>query len=193
MPDQFPKGAQRAPLVFEGTNMELEIEIRATRDLSEEERKHIGEWLWHTFGSPEAAEYEWATPDWHVLVRVDGELVSHVEVVERVGTVDGRPVKLGGIGGVVARPQWRGRGLASLAMEKATAFMRDALGVEFGLLVCGEDMVAFYRRLGWEVVEGPMMCDQPGGKVTFIGVTMVLPVADKAWPEGTIDLCGLPW
>jgi len=67
------------------------------------------------------------------------------------------------------------------------------LGVEFGLLVCEEDVVPFYERLGWQVVEGPLTFDQPGGQATWPAVVMVLPCGGKAWPEGMIDLCGLPW
>ena len=71
--------------------------------------------------------------------------------------------------------------------------IRDELQVAFGLLICDECMIPFYSRLGWQVVEGPLMFDQPGGKVVFDDVTMVLPCAGENWPEGTIDLCGLPW
>ncbi|MBN1976229.1 MAG: GNAT family N-acetyltransferase [Anaerolineae bacterium] len=106
---------------------------------------------------------------------------------------DGQPVKLGGIGGVVALPEWRGRGLGTATLERAAAFMQDELQVAFGLLICGPDMVPFYRRLGWQVVEGPLTFDQPGGKVVFDEVTMVLPCAEQEWPNGEIDLCGLPW
>ena len=170
----------------------MEIEVRHTEELTESVRAHIDAWLIQQFGE-ESGDYAWSDVDWHVLLWMADQMVSHVEIVGRTGTVDGQPVKLGGIGGVVTLPEWRGRGLATAALERAAALMRDELQVAFGLLICGHDMIPFYHRLGWQVVEGPLMFDQPGGKVVFDDVTMVLPCAGENWPEGTIDLCGLPW
>jgi GNAT superfamily N-acetyltransferase len=170
----------------------MEIEVKRTDELTEPARAHIDAWLIQQFGD-ESGDYEWSDVDWHVMLRVDGQLVSHVEIVERTGTVDGRPVRLGGIGGVVTLPEWRGRGLATAGLERAAALMRDELQVAFGLLICDERTIPFYSRLGWQVVEGPLMFDQPSGKVVFDGVTMVLPCVQQEWPEGTIDLCGFPW
>ena len=170
----------------------MEIEIKRTDELTEAERAYINAWLIQQFGA-ESGDYEWSDVDWHVLLRVSRQLISHVEIVERTGTVAGQPVKLGGIGGVVTLPEWRGRGLATAALEPSAAFMRDELQVDFGLLICDEHMIPFYNRLGWQVVEGPLTFDQPGGKVVFDDVTMVLPCVGTDWPEGASDLCGLPW
>jgi aminoglycoside 2'-N-acetyltransferase I len=170
----------------------VEIEVKRTDELTESERTYIDAWLIQQFGE-ESHDYAWSDVDWHVLLRVDDQLVSHVEIVERTGTVDERPVKLGGIGGVVTLSEWRGRGLATAVLGRAATFMRDELRVAFGLLICGQKMIPFYSRLGWQVVAGPLVFDQPGGKVVFDDVTMVLPCAGADWPEGTIDLCGLPW
>lgn len=170
----------------------MEIEIRPTDGLTVAEQEHIDNWLRRVFGA-DADDYEWSDVDWHVLVWVDGRLVSHVGIVQRTGMVDAKRVRLGGIGGVATLSEWRGQGLATAAMKKVTAFICDELDVEFGLLICNEDVVPFYQRLGWEVVEGPLMFDQPSGKVTFEDVAMVLSCKGREWPEGAIDLCGLPW
>jgi aminoglycoside 2'-N-acetyltransferase I len=170
----------------------MKIEVRHDGALTAAEREYLNHWSRAMFGA-EAAEYKWSDVDWHVLVWNEGEIVTHVEIVDRMGTVDGRPVRLGGIGGVAAATAWRGRGLASAAVARAGAFMRGEMGVEFGLLVCGPKMVGFYGRLGWQEVEGPLLVDQPGGKVELEGPVMVLPCQEQRWPGGAIDLCGLPW
>jgi len=168
--------------------LEMRIEVRAEGDLTEEEHRGLS-WAWD---APER-EFEWSEPDWRVLVWADGQVVSQVAILERVGRVAGQPVKLGGVGGVIALPDWRGRGFTSAALRRTAAFMCQELRVEFGLLVCEEDVVAFYERLGWRVAEGPLTFDQSGGKATWPAAAMVLPCGGREWPEGVIDLCGRPW
>ena len=171
----------------------IKIEIKSNKDLAAAEQERIWDCLRRAFWGLVNYDYRWSDSDWHVMLHVDGELVSYVGIVDRLGTVDERPVKLGGIGGVATVPEWRGRGLVSAALKDASAFMRDELHLEFGLLICDEATAPFYRRLGWQAVPGPLVFDQPGGKITFPDVTMVLPLAGREWPPGTIDLCGLPW
>ena len=170
----------------------MRVEIKRTGDMTPSEQEHVDHLIGQVFGA-EVVGYTWADVDWHVLGWVEGKLASHVEIIERTGTVGGQPVRLGGIGGVASAADWRRRGLATLAMEKAAEFMCGGLDVEFGLLICGQEMVPFYRRLGWKVVDAPLVFDQPEGKVTFDDVVMVLPCKGQDWPAGTIDLCGLPW
>jgi len=170
----------------------LRVEIRRSGELTPSEQEYLDRWTHRVFGAA-AGDYTWADVDWQVLVWIGAELASHVEIVARTGTVGGRPVRLGGIGGVASAVERRGRGLATVAMEKAAQLMCGDLDVEFGLLICGQEMMAFYRRLGWKVVKGPVVFDQPAGKVTFGDVVMVLPCAEQEWPAGMIDLCGLPW
>jgi hypothetical protein len=171
----------------------MEIVVKAESELSETERQQIDAICRQAFGD-NATPYIWVLrSDWHVLVNVDDLCVSQVGIVERVARVAGQPVKLGGVGGVATSPQWQRRGLAGTAMGRAAELMRDQLAVDFGLLVCGRDRVPMYNRLGWQAVPGPLIIDQPQGKVTFADVTMVLPCVETVWRPGIIDLCGLPW
>jgi aminoglycoside 2'-N-acetyltransferase I len=120
-------------------------------------------------------------------------VVASLEIIERLAKVGEMPVRLGGIGGVATHPDWRRRGFASLLMQKAALFLKQEIKVDFGLLVCGEQRTQFYAGLGWQVVKGPLLIDQPSGKMALEAVIMVLPCAQQTWPEGIIDLCGLPW
>lgn len=135
----------------------------------------------------------WASGDWNVLLYVNDVLVSNVEVLTRVVTVNQEPLRIGGVGGVATWPEYRGRGYASQAMQRAAAFMRDDLALDFALLVCAHERVSLYESLGWQVVAGPMFFDQPGGKQQFDEVVMILSLNGKPWPPGKIDLMGLPW
>jgi aminoglycoside 2'-N-acetyltransferase I len=145
------------------------------------------------FGDPWADFYQWAEADWRVLVYEGNELVSTLEIVERNAKAGTQPVFLGGIGGVCTHPDCRGRGLASLAMQAAAEFMRQQLKVEFGLLMCDIKRIHLYGSLGWQVINGALYFDQPGGKVMEPGTTMMLICGNRPWPGGDVDLCGLPF
>jgi len=136
---------------------------------------------------------KWATADWTVMVWEDEELVSNVHIIERVATVGGQPVKLGGIGNVATKLEWRKRGYARSALKTAQDFLLDPLKVDFGLTIATEQMVPRYEKLGWEEVAKSMKIDQPDRKTTLNFPVMILPLCKQEWPEGEIDLCGLPW
>jgi predicted N-acetyltransferase YhbS len=172
----------------------MTIEIRAAKELAATERSQMNTCLDEAFAHDDFGHgYRWATNDWDLLLKMDGKVVSHVGIVERTVTVEGQPFRVGGIGAVGTSPRWQRRGLAHQLMEKAAAFMRADLRAEFGLLICSDEMTSYYGRLGWQVVPGPLLIDQPQGKITLPTTIMVLPLGGDLWPAGTIDLCGLPW
>jgi len=170
----------------------MRIEIQAEHQLVPQVRTWLDQLSAEAF-PPDGLNIEWARSDWHVLVWEGEELVSHVEIVERIASVGGQPVKLGGIGGVATKSEWRRRGLAEAAMKAAQAFLRDRLGVDFGLLICDEKMLPYYGKLGWKLVSRSLWIGQERGKVNFPTPTMILPVGKDEWPAGEIDLCGPPW
>jgi aminoglycoside 2'-N-acetyltransferase I len=176
----------------------MELSVLADSELSTHDRLEIDTVCDRAFNADQEEDpsygIQWvAHNDWHVVAKLEGAILSHVGIVERTGSVDGHPVKLGGVGAVATLPEFQKKGFASSAMTLAAGFMRDSLKVDFGLLVCARGTVPFYHHLGWQEVAGPLVFDQPHGKVTYPEVTMVLPCARQDWPPGTIDLCGLPW
>jgi aminoglycoside 2'-N-acetyltransferase I len=137
----------------------------------------------------------WASPEWGILVwDDDGMLVGYVGIVAREATIDGRVVRVGGIGGVKTHPAARGKGYARAALGRAATFLADELGAAFGVLVCRGELLAFYGALGWQPFAGTMLVEQPGGQVPFtFNHPMVLPLREPAPRGGTLDLCGPPW
>ena len=136
---------------------------------------------------------KWASPDWAVMVWEDEDMVSNVHIIERTVKVGTEPVKLGGIGNIATKVEWRQRGYASAALKVAQDFLFDPLKVDFGLMIATEEMISRYIQVGWKVVANSMMIEQPDGKVPLNYPIMVLPVCKRDWPKGPIDLCGLPW
>lgn len=137
----------------------------------------------------------WASPEWGILVRDDaGALVGYVGIVVRDAVLDGRAVRVGGIGGVKTHPAARGQGYARAALGRAATFMADELDVAFGVLVCREELLPFYGALDWQPFAGTLLVEQPGGRVPFtFNRPMTLPLREPAPHRGTLDLCGLPW
>ena len=138
---------------------------------------------------------QWAAAQWSVLVwTAEGQLISHVGIVVREGTLDSVPVTIGGIGGVKTHPQAQGRGYASAALRRAAAALQGEHHVAFSLLACQAHLLPFYGRLGWLPFPGRLIVGQPGGSIVLtINRPMVLPGLCPAPQEGVIDLRGLPW
>jgi nodulation protein A len=139
--------------------------------------------------------FHWAPPDYSVLVCTpEGELVSHVGIVVRTGTLDGAAVKIGGVGSVKTHPQAQGRGYASAGLRRAVTALHDDHHVTFSLLVCQEHLLPFYNRLGWLPFSGRLIVEQPTGPTVFtINRPRVLAGLSGAPQDGMIDLKGLPW
>ena len=136
---------------------------------------------------------KWATADWTVMVWEDEELVTNIHIIERTASAGEQQVRLGGIGNLATKLEWRKRGYATAALKTAVDFLHDPLKVDFGLMIATEKMIPSYEKRGWKEVSQSMRIEQPDGKQTFEIPVMILPVCKKEWPEGGIDLCGLPW
>jgi GNAT superfamily N-acetyltransferase len=138
---------------------------------------------------------QWASPDSSVLVfSPEGELVSHVGIVVRMGTLDGAAAKIGGVGSVKTHPRAQGRGYASAGLRRAATALHDDHRVAFSVLVCQEHLLPFYSRLGWLPFAGRLMVEQPTGPTVFtLNHPMVLAGWSAAPQDGMIDLKGFPW
>lgn len=170
----------------------LSVEIRVSEALTNEEWRTLFGWGENIFGA-EDLQYRWRPKDLHLLLAEDGRLVGHVGLLRHTVSVGGRPVTVAGVGGVVTVPEAQGRGHAQRGMRHAAEFFCREWGVEFGLLFCRDALVAFYQRLGWQLVEGPVEIEQPGGPVESSMNVMVLPCDGRAWPAGEVRLQSFPW
>lgn len=173
-------------------NLTISILIKPAKSLTKVELQEWGTLLRDVFGIGEE-EMEWSDVDWNVLVRLDEKLVSQVDIIDRIAQVGDHQVRLGGIGGVATLSAFRGRGFARMALTSAAIFMEKEMGVDFGFLFCSPEMVPYYSRLNWQVIDTPVYYDQPGRKVLLDGKAMVLSCVKSAWPDGEVDVLGYPW
>ena len=93
----------------------------------------------------------------HLVLELDGEIVSHASVVERLLEIGGRPVRTGYVEAVATGPEAQGRGHGTLVMEAAAEHVRSTF--ELGALGTGRH--AFYERLGWQTWRGPAFVRTP--------------------------------
>ena len=175
------------------TSSQVTIRIKAASKLTPSERKPLNTLLERVFRDDPHAGLSYATTDWNVLVYAGDVLASNVEILERTVTAGGTHMRVGGIGGVATLPEYRGRGLAGRGMSAAEKFIKEDLGLEFGLLITGLHRQTFYEGMGWRVISEPVYFDQPGGKIRNDGLTMFLALSGKPWPPGEVDFCGLPF
>ena len=149
----------------------------------------------------DAGDYEirwqdirWGPLEWMVLGYVDEELVTTLGLVHREILVGGKPLWVVGVGGVATLPVWQKCGFSTRLLQAAETFMRENLPADFGLLICGEERIAFYGRVGWQHVADDLFFIQDGKRYPIVHIpVMILPLSKTDWTSGEIDLCGSPW
>jgi len=170
--------------------MNHKIEIHSTKNLSSERSLELVSWFNKEFGK---IPFQWADPDWYVLALSDSKLIGRVGIIERKVSVNGGMLEIAGISGVVTGERWRGAGVASEMLKRAAAFIGNRLKIKYCLLLCRSEVAPFYEKLGWKIIDQPTTFDQPSGKAVFPRLTMILELGETQWPNGPVDLCGLPW
>ncbi len=135
----------------------------------------------------------YAIPERHILGSLNGEPVTHVGILQRTITIEQKPLLIAGVSFLITEPEHRGKGFASLIMNEAVTFVRNELGLAFGLLTCKPRLESLYAGMGWKTVSEPNVFVQPTGNRSCGGLIMIYECGESLWPTGKIDLCGLPW
>ncbi|MEH0416185.1 GNAT family N-acetyltransferase [Streptomyces sp. B21-083] len=177
----------------------MSIDLMA--DLAEHERNAVAELRDAVYPPAEEADWsgadvEWSPARWRVGIwSGDGELATHVGLLLRAGTLDGKDVTIAGVGGVKTHPRHRRFGHAQRALRAAGEFLRARGDVDFGLLVCEPPLLGYYSGLGWREFTGRLLVTQYGEPTVFTASphVMTLPVLGPAPADGVIDLGGPPW
>ena len=135
----------------------------------------------------------WRGTDVHFVGYEDNEPVAHAGACLHTMRVNGDKMRLGGLNSVITIPKARSKGYGGLVVEAAEIHMRNAMGVDFGMLFCHPELEAFYSRRGWQTIQGPVVIDQPDGPRDSPHTVMVLPCKDQEWTNRPITLGSMPW
>ncbi|HEX2622036.1 MAG TPA: GNAT family N-acetyltransferase [Phototrophicaceae bacterium] len=144
------------------------------------------------------AEYWLPNPEWRLIV-FDDQLkwMTTLEIHDKVIKVDGKEVRVGGIGGVVTLPEYRGQKHAERAMRRAVLFINEELHASFGMLFCFPKLVPYYERLGWQRMTAADLVyrDSTGAPRHFTDSmgAMTYEASGQPFPSGQVDLGGYPW
>ncbi len=143
--------------------------------------------------NPEYGQIVWSAHHWMVLGYLNDALVTQLCLLKREILIGAESVRVAGLGGVATDPQWQRHGFALQILREAEKFMRDDIGVAFGLLICDKEIQPYYTRGGWINVAQSLRYSQADQRRVLNTCVMVLPLANQVWPSGEIDLCGSPW
>jgi GNAT superfamily N-acetyltransferase len=127
-----------------------------------------------------------------------GRPVAHLAVERRLIDVGGTEVLVAGIGEVAVSPELQGRGLGAVLMDEFRGRLQTEFAGDYGFVQCGEQVLGFYRSAGWTPVPNVVRHLDPGDERTVReGVWPALVMAGQRplteWPDGLVDLRGLPW
>lgn len=130
----------------------------------------------------------------HIAVEdSNGTLLAAAGLVVAEAQVGEARFPVVGLGGVIVRAPFRGRGLAREVVEAALNRAR-MLGPAFALLFCLESRVGLYRRLGFARIEAEVRVRQPGSNRVMPMCTMWQALRpDAVWPHGELVLNSLPF
>ena len=167
-------------------------EIKQTEALTDEEKQRLFGWGEDIFGVA-SLQLRWRPKDLHFLLYSNHEPVSHVGVLKHVVRVNGEPVTVGGVGGVVTVPEAQKQGLARRLMQHAARFFASEWKVDAGLLFCLPNLGSYYEALGWQGTNSSVTIEQPGGQLVSPLRVMVLPLMERRWSDESIELQSLPW
>lgn len=123
--------------------------------------------------------------------------VACAVVIDRTIRIDGRPVRVAGVGNVCVLPDYRGGGVVDRVLLTA---MEDAAGrgFEWGLLFCRPEIMKVYERTGWQSCMDRrfVRIDHATGQPDEIPADhgkMFLRIGYRPLPPGDIDLQGDKW
>ncbi len=160
--------------------------------LSAEEQQRLFGWAPNPFGVGHLG-LSWRPKDVHLLLELDGQLVSHVGLLRHEVRSGTRSLRLAGFGGVVTVPEAQKRGHASKLMQHATHLALTEWTADAGLLFCLPALVPYYEGLGWREVQHSVLIDQPSGRIPSPIPVMMYPAEGGTWLDSPFVLESLPW
>ncbi|MDY8136231.1 GNAT family N-acetyltransferase [Aquimarina sp. 2201CG5-10] len=169
------------------------LEVKKYTELSKHTIEELKFYINNEFGHiPIVIETEWAIPDWTIIYYENEQIATFYNIVLREILIDNKKYKTAGINNVITPKEFRGKGYASKALSTTEYLIFKDLKCDLGVLLCADDLIAFYQRLNWYKVNCPVYFKQSSGERLWKANTMFLSTSKKINPK-EINLNGLPW
>ena len=168
----------------------IHINIVHSSSLDKEEIEYLEKMFGYEFGH---IDIQWSTPEWYLIAKCEDKIIGRIGILRRAITVGREVFEVGGISGVIVSSEWRNKSISKLTMNEVATFIKDNLKLDFGLLLCRDEVVPVYEQCNWYIVKNNTVFSQSTGEKIYSKNTMVIECRDKKWPEGSINLNGLPW
>ncbi len=141
------------------------LRVAETTELSRDEQAALRAMFDVAWGGEDGgfSDDDWASAigGTHFLLEIDGTIVSHASVVERVLETGGRELRTGYVEAVATRPEHQRLGYATQVMQAVGSFIDEW----YELAALGTGLLSFYERFGWEVWRGPTSVRTERGEI----------------------------
>jgi predicted N-acetyltransferase YhbS len=181
-----PEDARHMPAGAPRPTPSTTLRVRAEQELTADERAACDVLWWRAFAAASEAERSVRPPprEARLLLFDDGgALLAAASLTPCLVAIAGESVRVAGLGGVAVPEERRGRGYGSRVVA---AFARHAAaaGYAWAARACEPRRRAFYERLGWRVLAGPLTVREAERQRPPLGFVMALPLT----PEAAADL-----
>lgn len=159
------------------------IEIVPKSEVTVHQRDFVQHWS-NVYFRPDGVEEELqeAEVHWRIFLSCSEEPVGHVAISELPVVVDGKLQSLGAIGGLFVVDSQCRRGFGSQLMAVAEDLVFGRMDLSTAILFCLPDLILYYKRRSWQVVETPVTLMQDSGATAVWPETvMVLPASGAIW------------
>ncbi|HEX6291809.1 MAG TPA: GNAT family N-acetyltransferase [Herpetosiphonaceae bacterium] len=131
----------------------LSVEVVATRQIGAAQRTAIIELCGAAFAQDFAPLFDLVPlTSSHLLVLLDDLMIGHATWMTRWLEPQGQALlRTAYVDAVAIAPAYQGQGVGSLVMQQLAARIQD-----YDIAALSTSRVSFYRRLGWEVWQGPL-------------------------------------
>ena len=89
--------------------MNPKVELIASAECDPSLAGELHAWFEQEFGRAD----RWAEADFYVILSLEEQLAGRLAILDRQVSIGGTMVRVGGIGGVATKPEFRHRGVAS--------------------------------------------------------------------------------
>lgn len=166
------------------------MKIVTKKEVSDEHWAHLTQWRERVFPE-EGIGKEWTSTSWHALAYADdNHPAGHIGFDGFTVRVDSAKHLMIGIGGVVVRPEYQGRGIPALLFDEVHHQGKKEFNSEVFALFCPSRLVSYYQRHGYRAHTGSVHILQRGIKTPSSFAFMV---RGNIAPDSAIELESAPW